>query len=52
MDATTRRHRRGSTMSRYIAATLLAIAAAVISVTAAVMLEHSDSGNSAFVVLP
>ena len=40
-------------MSRYIATTLLAIAAAVISVTElAVTLEQPDSGNSAWTVRP
>ena len=40
-------------MSRYIAATILAIAAAVISVTElAVTLEQPDSGDAAWMVRP
>lgn len=53
MDFTTRRQERGFPMSRYIATTLLAIAAA--SITAADLAfigEHADSGPAALVVFP
>ena len=54
MDFTSRRHERGHPMSRYIAATLLAIAAAaVVSVTElAATVDQSDSAHPALMVQP
>jgi hypothetical protein len=53
MDFTTRRQERGFPMSRYIAALLLAIAAAFITAAdLAVIGEHADSAPGALVVLP
>jgi hypothetical protein len=53
MDFVMRRQERGFPMSRYIATTLLAIAAAVVSVADfAALGEHADGALAALMVSP
>jgi hypothetical protein len=53
MDIASCRSERGNPMSRYIATTLLALAAAVITVAElAITLEQPDYAHAAFVVQP